>query len=418
MTQREASSTFTSALSRIRDSIKTQERVRFVYHCWMPFRNLGGNGFRIPAVPYGEIPTLTLIPLVSITDKLIDSRKEPRNNKYVPSVVLFDQDIDSSITDLIMKFADRSLISVPSLDCTLSEAEFVMNIFDAVMEGFTGGLLQDLPEFFNTKSPAAEQLEVGKKRIKTTAYEQLDILYRSGKVSTEWYEKFQEAFRYFGQSAVTAHMAALSPSNGVLPRTIAAINERNKASFDETDNWLRKQFPNFNTDTLISKSKENDSITKLVDLLASRMTPAEAQQPIIDATKFIESLTDDQITQLFAARGLSVTQAAVDILAGGEGNAASAKTAESEAASIKVSDSDETKDSSSESLEPEKKEDLGGDVPAKPPVEPVYPQPTVAEEPWDGKCIAINVTSGNKCSRTAAPDSKYCLLPAHQAQGE
>jgi hypothetical protein len=276
------------ALDNIRKLIAEKEKVAFVVNFWMPHNNLGMSGFRFPQYPDAYIPPSTLLPLVTITQKHIDSFINPMNGKVTPFDTPFEQDIRQSITDLQRRFGKYGLVELPNLACTLEETDELIEAFDFMMDGFKG-TLQDLPYFFGSTSPVEIQFDNPISRLDKTpegdpiTYDKvLSQLVSSGKISEKNFRRLMASVNEFIQSAEIAHRAALTPQDGILHRTILSMNTGKKDGLDEADIWLTRQFPDFNAQGRL-KGKENSSdLGKLVEMLGDRLggsPQAQAQAP-------------------------------------------------------------------------------------------------------------------------------------------
>ena len=272
-----------ATLQSIEEQTARLNKVAFVFHPWIEFNNLGNDGFRIPAVQSANIPRLTLIPLVSLNVKHIESRKNLSNNKYVPLPIAYTRSIYSSYIDLLQRYGRYGLVIIPSLGCNLNEAVRISEGFEKIMEPFhNGGLLEDLPEYFGEKSPVEDQLESRVKRIKTTAEARIKSLVTHMGLTEEDAERFREALPVLADSAVKAHRAALTPSNGILPQSIEEINDKRKPKFDEVDTFLRRQFPGYNSDSMLSKRNSNSDLAALTEVLRDLVNQRGAPAAEVD----------------------------------------------------------------------------------------------------------------------------------------
>lgn len=275
-----------TALDRIRSSVAYQQRVIYCFHAWMPFNNLGMNGFRFKSIQSPEIPGLELIPITITPDSHIESKIDERspNLTSVPNIIAFDRSIEDSYADLLSKFGQYGFRRINALDGTLEEMERVTEIFNTVFAGFTSyGRLEDLPAYLSTVSPFRNILVAPvSPRIRTTYLKELDALLKAGKVTAAEYEKFVRALPELAEAALAAHRQALSPGEtGILSRSVLWINSGDKKAFDGADNWLIREFPGFDATTKQTvKSSDQDALTRLADMLADRLqTPAPAAQP-------------------------------------------------------------------------------------------------------------------------------------------
>lgn len=270
-----------AALESIRNTIAHQEKVVFVFHPWHDFNNLA-MGFKFPAIPMDVIPRLTLIPMVTRQGQHIESRISDRspNLTVVPSVITHTREIEEDYSDLLHRFSKYGLTRIPALDCSLDDVDRIVAIFNRMMQPFTG-VLQDLPEYFGQRSPVTDVFGPDSRRINTTAKAVLTALAKEGEISEPDLDRFLKAVVTLGNSAVVAHRHALTPTHGILTGSIININAGDKASFDETDQFLIRQFPAFSADSRVSKKTETDGITKLADLLADRL--GASRQEVVEA---------------------------------------------------------------------------------------------------------------------------------------
>ena len=271
-----------STLQAIQEQTAKLNRVSFVFHPWYEFNNLGVDGFRISAVQHPTIPRLSLIPLVSLNVKHLDSRKDSTTNKYVSRPVPYERPIRASYIDLLQRYGRYGLVILPSLDCSLEDAIRLTEAFNLMMAPFRAtGLLEDLPEYFGVQSPVAAQFDSRQTRLYTTASEQLDACLSAGTIEAADVEKLRLAIPVLADSAEKAHRAALTPSNGTLTQSIAEINDRRKTKFDEVDVFLQKEFPGFNSDSLLSRSNKAGSLDRVADLLERVLERAVTPQGVV-----------------------------------------------------------------------------------------------------------------------------------------
>lgn len=272
------------ALENIRSQIAHQGKVSFAYHCWRDFNNLG-SGLRFRSIPADTIPGYSLIPIVEYTDTYVDSRVNDNSPilHITPVSVPFKVSIEQSFTDLLTRYAKYGMVRVTPLDCSVDQAEVYQDVFNRMMEGFAGGVLQDLPEYFGAISPVRDMFGPDTKRVRTTAAAELDRLLNTQVLTREHYDKFKAAIPFFAESAMVAHRHALLPSSGKLTSSILDINSGERSNFDETDQYLIRQFPAFSADSRISKKNETDGITKLAELLADRLAAPVSQQAVTEA---------------------------------------------------------------------------------------------------------------------------------------
>lgn len=268
-----SNSTAAQALKSIRSAIAHQEKVIFVFHAWRDMSNIASAGLAHPAIPLMTIPRMELIPIVETQDALHESRINERSPtlSIIPVKIPFTRSIEDTYTDLVNSFGQFGLTRIAALDCSLDDVDRYDAVFNRMMEGFRGGVLQDLPEYFGERSPVADQFGADKTRVTTTAYTELKKLAMTGEITEQDYETFLKALPTLAQSAVTAHRQALLPGQGILPQSILNINSGDKQNFDETDHFLIRQFPGFSADSRISKKTETDGITKLAELLADML---------------------------------------------------------------------------------------------------------------------------------------------------
>lgn len=259
-------------------------QVAFVFHPWADFNNLGPDGFRIPAVPMDKIPGMTLLPLFSIQQKHIDSRLDRATNKFVPMPIAYTQSIYASYIDLLQRYGAYGLDQIAALACILPEATRLLEVFDLMMEPFSnGGKLEDLCDYLGETSPVKDQFESTTTRVRTTAENKLKSLLVHDLITEDEKNRFLAAIPQLAACVVKAHRRALDPAQGVLPQSIEEINSKRKPKFDQVDNWLRQQFPGYNSDSLLSKSSGNNDISKLTDVLTQIVTNNQAQPAIQQA---------------------------------------------------------------------------------------------------------------------------------------
>jgi hypothetical protein len=268
-----------SALNSIRQSLEFQKQVSFVYHSWLPFSNLALQGFKFPQVPEREIPRLSLIPIVATTGTLIGSTMSTQHNRHVPTPVVYQRSVESSIADLLMKYSQFGLVRIPSLDTDVDKIDEAVSLFQAITQGIDYNTpLELLTEYFGTDSPVDFQFTKKRALLKRTAKDYLDN-YASDDTT---YEKGEQAIAVLGQSAQVAHIMAIEPANGILPKTIRAISERLKFRFDLVDEWLVRQFPSYDSKGGLTQAKEDsgtDLLQKLVELLAERQGAMSQPSP-------------------------------------------------------------------------------------------------------------------------------------------
>lgn len=273
------------ALDNIRSQIAHQGKVAFAFHCWKDFNNIGMNGPKFKCITGPTIPGRTLIPIVEYTDTYIDSRVNDHSPiLHISTVsVPYKVPIEQSFTDLIMRFGKYGFARIYSLDCSIEDVELYQSVFSMMMEGFTGGVLQDLPAYFGEYSPVQDLLGPDVRRVHTTAAAELDKLLSAGKITKHIYDKFAAAIPAFGSSAVSAHIMALMPSTGKLTSSILDINAGERSSFDETDQYIMRQFPAFSAESRISRKSETDSISKLAEILAEKLGSPVQTKEVLEA---------------------------------------------------------------------------------------------------------------------------------------
>lgn len=274
-----------STLQNIRQQTSVLNRVAFVFHCWLPFNNLNSDGYRVPAIMSATIPRMTLIPILSTRVSLFDSVRNPATNKFMPVVQQHQRPIEASVSIITQRYGKFGFIRIPELDCDIEEAENYIRYFDAIMRPFKeqGGKMQDLPSYFGSTSPVDEIFDKKGDRVKTTAYAELDNLFSTGRIPETDYNIFRSALNRFAQSASTAHRVALMPGYGILQESITAVNEKYKSRFDEADEFLIREFPDFNSSSRITQRAQQDSTAALTEVfrefLAAQSQP-KAPAPV------------------------------------------------------------------------------------------------------------------------------------------
>jgi hypothetical protein len=267
-------------LNRIREQVKSADRVVFAMHSWMPLKNIGTNGFKLPCVPAVYIPRLELLPIVAQKEVLVDSRVSTATNKFVPFNVEFNVDIENSWVDLMNKHGQYGMVRLDALECDINTAERINEVFRLLLVGFVGGKLQDLPAFYGEESPVRGEFEIFQTRIKTTARQRLAELVAQRQISKAEEYMFLNALPEMARSARIAHNVALSPTQGILPKSIEGVNTMAKPRFDATDNWIAREFPDYNVNSRLSQKQEGDAITRLAEVLAGKLGQQAPQAPV------------------------------------------------------------------------------------------------------------------------------------------
>jgi hypothetical protein len=267
-----------SALDNIRASLAHQKQVAFVFHSWMPFANLSLQGFKFPQVPEKQIPRLSLIPIVAITEHLMGSRVSTSTNRHIPVPVVYQKEIGDSLTDLKMRFSQFGLVELPTLATDVDQIDDSISIFSILTRGISQATnLELLPEYFGATSPVDFQFTKKRPLIKKTALDYLEDAVKAKEITIDMADRAELACQALGQSTSVAHIFALEPANGVLPKTIRNISDRLKFRFDIVDEWLVRQFPSFDSKGGLNQAQEqsgNDLLEKLVELLSAQKAPA------------------------------------------------------------------------------------------------------------------------------------------------
>lgn len=298
MANENGNSSILATLQNIEEQTARLNQVAFVFQPWIEFNNLSNDGFRIAAVPLPVIPRLCLIPLVSIRPTHIESRINPTTNKVVPMPVAYTRPIYASYIDLLQRYGSFGLVLLESLACNLNQAQRTSDVFELIMKPFhdNGGVLEDLPAYFGEESPVAEQFEGTTVRVRTNAKDVLRKLALYDNIKAEEHDKFIEALPLLADSAIKSHRAALHSQNGVLSQSIREINKGNKAQFDDVDTFLKRQFPGYNSDSLLSHKSSNSDIGRLADMfekiVAAAVTPQQ-KAVVAEAAKEVQRVAPE-----------------------------------------------------------------------------------------------------------------------------
>lgn len=280
-----AQNNITAALSNIRNTIRQKEFVSFVIHFWQALPNLGPDGLRFPQIPSEVIPSRELLPLVEIQRTHLDSRLDPRTNKYVPKPIAYGQSIEHSYIDLYRRYGQYGITRISALDCDLSQAERLMLVFEQATECVKREPLERLAEFFEASTAVGEQLDAGFRPLKARFSTELDKLLSAGQVTPTEYHMMLSAQNQIAQAVVSAQLKALSPTEGRLPKSILDMNSGHKVNFDQLDNWIIGQFPSYNYTSRVSSRKNDDQMERLANILAGRLgesaPPREPAPPVV-----------------------------------------------------------------------------------------------------------------------------------------
>lgn len=272
-----------NSLRAIQEQADQWNRVEFLFQPWTEFNNFGIDGFRIKAIQNPVIPRLSLIPIVQYGGHHIDSHKNPNTDKYAPVKVPYSHSIEATYLDCLQRYGRYGLVKLDAITCRLEQVERYAKIFETLMFPYMkDGLLQDLCTYFGAESPVEDLFEEPQTRVQDTYESVLDAMAKEQFISQEEYAKFKAILPVLAASAKTAHRMALMPSVGVLPQSIEEINDRRKAKFDDLDTFLRREFPEYNSDTNVSKrpkkSEENTGLADLTNLMGQFVKTVTAMQ--------------------------------------------------------------------------------------------------------------------------------------------
>lgn len=284
-------------LDRIKSEVRRTDRVVFALHCWMPLNNIGSGGFKLPAIPSAKIPRVSLIPIVINKEVLVDSKRSQQTNKFIPFNVEFQVDIETSWVDILNKHGQYGMVRLDSLECDIETAERVNEVFNMMQTGFVGGVLQDLPAYWGGESPVIGEFETMLSRVKTTAQRKLSELLAAGQITRQEASAFLTALPELARSAEIAHNVALNPSNGILPKSIEQVNTGDKSRLDLTDNWIMREFPDYNSTSRLNRRNEGDQITRLATLISDSLTnrPQQSSGVQVDNAAPLDNLKDLEI---------------------------------------------------------------------------------------------------------------------------
>lgn len=291
-------SSILTTLNNIHEQTRELSQVGFAFHTWMPLNNLCADGYRVKCIQSPEIPPMTLIPIVSLRQNHINSRLDPRTNKYVPQLLPYQIPLEQSFSTLVHRYAAVGMLRVLPLDCSLEEAPRYVHIFEQIANQ-APSKLQYLPEFFGARSPVAAQLGPSSFKLKKTAADIVNELFELGQITDRERDLFLQSIPFFARAASAASMHAIDPVRGILTSSITQINDpaRRKSSFDNVDNFCISQFPDFDASTRIHTKTQDRSLEKLAELLEAGLSAklgadslvttqsVQVEQPFADSAK-------------------------------------------------------------------------------------------------------------------------------------
>jgi len=259
--------------------VETVKTVKFAFHPWYPLANFGSDGFRFN-IPYPVLERLELIPLTvfqyprilpkpngqfalmgaTLTEAVpsMSSQSVVRTENQMPSV---------SMRELHTAYAKYGMVELVSLEARdeieLSQSfilyEAVMGVARDEKEAEESGrrppglVLEDFPAWLDTNGPRA--LQYALKNGVTIRDRQYQVA-PTGQVAGL---KLIDEIR---ASIGRAEEAALSPSDGILPRTREQLNITankgvgGKTHLDNLDRWCMEQWPSFEMDTEVSRAQK------------------------------------------------------------------------------------------------------------------------------------------------------------------
>lgn len=261
-------------LTRVQNLVDSQGRVDFVIHTWKEFPNIGSDGLEFKSINAPIIPRMELIPIVATSATMASYKQNEDSNRVTPLEVNYLRAANYAIADLLHRYAAFSLVYIQNFSFNVSEIQRAYTMFNLLTAGLyrdnPAPSLEDLAQYFGIDLPYDMPVYRGS-TIESTITE----INASGKLSGEDTLLIEILLQSIRTSIGITVITAVEPVNGKLPEAIKNINLGEKSRFDETESWLAKQFPHFDTASKINagnKAKGNDDqISQLVEALTDAL---------------------------------------------------------------------------------------------------------------------------------------------------